>query len=116
MKRRNPKLTADIVRAMRIERRRGMSMSAIARMANVSSSCAVRAIRGDTWGHVLDVPPVEDGEVRPVTAAKLDDAQVREVKRQWITGRPVREIADEFGVSVSTIRSIYLSKSYRWVK
>ena len=109
------KLTDDIVRAMRIERRRGMSMSEIARMANVNSSTAVRAIRGDTWRHIVDVPPVGDYEVRRVTPAKLTEDQVREIRTRWIAGGNVREMAAEYGVSVGSIRSACLRKTYDWV-
>lgn len=45
----NAKLTEDIVRAMRLEHERGMTIAAIARMAGVHRNTARSAIRGETW-------------------------------------------------------------------
>lgn len=48
------KLTAGIVRAIRIEHRRGMSTRSIAALCDVSPSTVSQIIRRETLAHVAD--------------------------------------------------------------
>lgn len=48
------RLTEGIVRAMRLERRRGMKIKDIAAMVGCPVGTAIHAIDGTTWAHVRD--------------------------------------------------------------
>lgn len=54
--------------------------------------------------------PVLPGESHP--SAKLTDAKVRELRRRVAAGELIRDLAPEYGVSVTTIREVASGK--RW--
>ena len=120
-----PRLTPEIVAAMRIERRRGMGYRAMARLANVSATCVQHAVMGVSWKHGVSALPVseeEDAQIkrrygvgRPTTRL-LTDRQVRSIRRRHAEGESSQaELAVEFGIAQSCISLIIQRKTYREV-
>lgn len=49
-------------------------------------------------------------------AAKLTEEQVRAIKQELRAGKKQREIANEFGITVSLVSSIHLGRTWGHVK
>mgnify|MGYP001351578189 CR=1 FL=1 len=86
----------------------GVQIATLAEEYGVCFAAINHAIRGRTFKHVTDVPPLtEDGRKRGIagrarkTGRVLTDAQVREARRRYATtGVTMRALAEEFGVEI----------------
>ena len=98
-------LTAGDVREMRRQSRAGASLSEVAAMAGVSYSSARMAVRGETWQHLTDEPPVAGrrnkvGNARAYRLARAEEA--RRVRSLADQGYSLAEIATQLDVTRHT--------------
>lgn len=95
-------LTDDLVRQARTLYREGLSQAKIAKQLNASQAALGFAIRGKTWTHITDVPPIQDHEKRR-GSAKLSKAQVEEIRKRRAAGESCKDIGARFSVTESNI-------------
>lgn len=111
-KRRQRRLSAKIVMQAREDVRAGRATPAeIATRLGLGVRSVQDAVYGNTWPHLpgaVEPPPQAswlEGERSPL--AKLTEAEVIEIRRlREVRGYTYADLADRFGVSVSTIAAI----------
>jgi uncharacterized protein YjcR len=98
-------LTADAVRRIRVEIAGGYPAAALARRYGVSASAVRAAAIGQTWGHIVDPPPIPARRTGQLpNNAKLTAVMVRRARRAYTAGQSSAAIARELGVSEVTAR------------
>lgn len=112
----NRKLTPDLVHYARREAYAGKSIAFMARIHGVGYHALLSAVRGRTWTH-MDTPPVPASPTQDVTEYQRDRRiltpdQVREARRWAQGGVPIKKIAEQYGVSYSTIRSAIVGRTW----
>lgn len=102
------KLTADNVAEMRRMVRAGSSIRAAARHFGVAHSCALSAVRGRTWAHVTEEPPLLKGDPRRSHPSKyrIPDEDARAALALYEQGRSLAEIGSLLGRDRVTIHRI----------
>ncbi len=95
-------LTDDLVRQARTLYRQGLSQAKIAKQLNASKDALGFAIRGKTWTHITDVPPIQEHEKRR-GSAKLSKAQVEEIRKRRAAGENCKDLGAQYGVTESNI-------------
>ena len=116
------KLTSEIVAAMRIERRRGMSYPAMAAMAGVNPGTVRAACLGYNWPFA-PAAPIDDAENERLKdrigngarARRFTDEQVREIRRRKRAGELQPVLAREYGVSQPAISLLVRGLTYAHV-
>lgn len=97
-------LTRAAVTEMRREARAGKSITAIAQDRGLTHSAAWNAVRGFTWAHVTDEPPVPGRSRKPYVSRRLE-AQHPEapvVAAEMVaSGASLAQIAERIGISRS---------------
>jgi predicted DNA-binding protein (UPF0251 family) len=108
----NPRavLTEDMVRMARKLYRGGMPFEQIAATLDQGVSPVMFAIRGDTWAHITDVPPVSAAERRSY-GGKLTPVQIEEIRTLRAAGEPCATIAKRYGVTPSNISYLTRDKT-----
>jgi hypothetical protein len=98
-------LTEEIVREARRLYADGLSCPVIGKRYGISGAVIGYAVRGDTWAHITDPPPVTE---RRRQGGKLTATQVEEMKKLRAENVPLKIIAEQYGVSVSNVS--YMTK------
>lgn len=101
------RLTATMVADLRRRAAAGASIAELSRETGIPDRTLGAAIRGRTWAHVTDPPPVRSrpgahkGAGNP--AAKLTAEQVADMRRAVRAGQTLREVAARYGVVPATV-------------
>lgn len=98
-------LTEEIVREARRLYVNGLSDAAIGKRFEVSGATIGFAIRGRSWAHITDPPPVTE---RRKNGGKLTATQVEEMKKLRAKNVSLKIIAEQYGVSASNVS--YMTK------
>lgn len=108
----NIKLTGDDVREMRkLRRSTGMTFTEIGERYGVKKVAALRAIKGITWAHIVDVEPV-NGDSRPGNRKLKDSEVIAMRKRIKMEGLTYRQIGDAYGVTKDTAKQAVTGKTW----
>lgn len=99
------KLTEVIVSECRRRNAGGETAAALAAEFGISDGTMSRALRGETWTHVLPAG-------QRFQHAKLTEAIVRECRRRYAAGETQTALAAEFGVSVMAMNMTI--RGLRW--
>ncbi|WP_241758029.1 hypothetical protein [Myxococcus landrumensis] len=119
----NARLTKSIVCEMRrLYTSSTLSVGALARRFGISDTAAFRAITGETWGHVTDVPPVTamrscglPGERHNL--ARLTEGDVRAIRaRRAAGGVSLAAIAREYGITKTAVLWVVQRKTWKHVQ
>ena len=102
--------TDDQVREMRRARADGMSMLDIALEHDMLQRTVENAVRGRTFKHVTDVKPVVRGYNRSIS-----DDMVRDMRRDRLAGKTMKEIAEKHGTSMRSTERAVRGASYAHV-
>lgn len=109
------RLNEDMVRAFRKRARRGERISDIARSCGLAHSVAYAAIRGISWAHVQDVPPVPASRKNKVGSQNAHVVARPELVlaagEAMEANRSLRQIAQLLSVSRQT--AFALCRSYK---
>ena len=111
----------QVILMRRIRRKSRLPLRQIAAHYGVSVGAVSRAIRANqTYAHLDAVePPLPKSKPGPrgvkSSLAKLNGEQVRFIREQRADGVPRRELADHFGVAVTTISAITGGKTWKWL-
>jgi hypothetical protein len=100
-------LTEDLVRLARLRYTNGEAMEWLAMDLGVSPTAMYLALRGDTWKHITDVPPV----TMRSPGGKLTAAQVEEARAARATGESCSSIAARMGCTPSNISYLTRDKT-----
>lgn len=101
-------LTDQIVRDSRRLYTEGLSYREIGERFGVESAAIGFAIRGDTWTHITDPPPVTE---RRSQGGKLTQVQIREIKALRAAGGSCAAIAERYGVTPSNVSYLTRDKT-----
>lgn len=108
----NESLTEEIVRELRSAVRAGSTIAQAAAALGVSPTAARRAVRGVSWAHVTDPPPVPAGP-RP-GEGRLTAEAVATARRECLRV-PLPALAADRGVSVATLWQAVHGKTWAHV-
>lgn len=89
-------LTENMVRELRTRAQAGENISAMAREMGVSISAAMGAVKGRTWKHITDPPPVQ-------IDWRLPEDQVGYAREQVRAGRSIASLARETGITYPSL-------------
>lgn len=95
----NSRLTVEQVVAIRERHAAGESQGALGSEFGMSRAAVSQIVTGKTWADV-------GGPVREPQGGKLDEAQVREIRRRLDAGESGVALAKEYGVSTTTITNV----------
>jgi transposase-like protein len=110
------RLTEEQVRFARTAMREGRStVSALAREFGVNRGSLRHAVIGVTWRHVVDVAPITVSVHEPRGVPKLNEEQVREIRRLYASNHPLYKLSKQFNVTASCISAIVRNKTWRHV-
>lgn len=101
-------LTDLIVREARTLYSEGLSYREIGERFGVDAPTIGYAVRGDTWAHITDPPPVTE---RRSQGGKLTQSQIAEIRARRAAGEPCKTLAEEFGVHTSNISYLTRDKA-----
>ena len=108
-------LDAEDVRRVIAALETGRTGRSIAEEFGISPSMVSAIKHGRAWAAVDPDLPVRLTE-RPQRGKALAESQVAEIKRQLLDGRSSRKIAEQFGVSASTVAAIAHGRTWAHVK
>lgn len=101
-------LTDQIVRDARRLYTEGLSYREIGERFEVESAAIGFAVRGDTWTHITDPPPITE---RRSQGGKLTQSQIEEIKVLRAAGGSCATIAEQYGVTPSNISYLTRDKT-----
>src|SRR5690242_2251925 len=115
-----PKITtedAELIRAA--YRPREMTQGALAARHGMTQAAVSKVIRGDRWRGAGGPTSAHNGHHarrgEEAGAAKLSEAQVREIRDLWRRGWSHARTAGHYGVSATCIQAVRAGRSWRHV-
>ena len=111
------KLTEEKVRQIMSMNQRGVAIRFIAEEMGVSCNTIQQALLGRTWTHITGLKRIRGlskrimkGQSHP--ASKLNEELVRQIRSEYETVHSYKELAERYGLGMSTVRD--LIKRYTW--